>query len=75
MDTNSPHIPPCTIICLVLHVGLFLADRLPPPPQLSQTLEHRLMRESLEHNIKTAADRKSMLLVVKEGLRYETLIS
>jgi hypothetical protein len=56
---------------MVLHVGLFLAERSPPPPQFSDTHEHRLLQEYLEHNLKTAADRKNMLLVV----RHETLIS
>jgi hypothetical protein len=76
-DINPPHIPPCMIICLVLHIGLFLADRLPPPPppQFSHTHEHRLVRKSLERNLKTVADRKSMLVVVRQQLRYETLIS
>jgi hypothetical protein len=74
-DTNPPHIPPCMTICLVLHVGLFLADRPPPPPPFSHTNEHWLVQESLEHNLKTAPDRKNMLLVVRQQLRYETLIS
>jgi hypothetical protein len=63
------------IICMVLHVALFLADRPLPPPPFSHTDEHRLVQESLEHNLKTAADRKIMLLVVRQQFRYETLIS
>jgi hypothetical protein len=71
-DTNPPHIPPFMIICLALHVSLFLADMPPPPlPPFSHTYEHWLVQEYLEHNLKTAADRKNMLLVV----RYETLNS
>jgi hypothetical protein len=63
------------IICLVLHVGLFLEDRPLPPPPFSHADEHRLVQESLEHNLKTAADRKNMLLVVRQQFRYEILIS
>jgi hypothetical protein len=74
-ETNPPHIPPCIIIYLVLHVGLFLPDRPPPPPPFSHTDEHRLVQESLQQNLKTAAERKNMLLVVRQQFRYETLIS
>jgi hypothetical protein len=41
----------------------------------THTDEHRLVQKSLEHNLKTAADRKNMLLVVRQQFRYETLIS